>query len=65
MFGEWQVSVTIKYVSGDTADDELGAEERQVAVFQEAGHQRVAFGGDVQANPDERKLGVDPVQNEE
>ena len=64
MFGEWQVSAAIEYVIGETADSDLRAKKLEVAMFHEAGHQGVAFTGDVQANPNERQLGVNQVQSE-
>ena len=32
------------------------------AMFQEEGHESVAFGGDIQADPKQCKLGIEPVE---
>ena|SRR3982751_1167655 len=60
-----QVSAAIKDVSGKGADGELSAEEGQRAVLQNAGHQSVSFGGDVQTNPEQRELSIKPVQTKQ
>src|SRR5215212_2241025 len=65
MTGDGQVSITVKDVSGDRADSELSAEESQLAVLKNAGHQSVSLRGDVQANPEQRELGVKPVQTKQ
>ena len=65
MPGDGQVRATIKNVSGKSADSELSAEEGQLAVLQNAGHQSVSLGGDVHANPDKRELGIKPVQTKQ
>jgi len=65
MSGEGQMSATIKEVSGKSADSELSAEEGQLAVLENAGHQSVSLGGDVQAKPEKRELGVKPVQTKQ
>jgi len=59
------MSATIKKVSGKSADSELGAEEGQLAVLKNARHQSVSLGGDVQAKPEKRELGVKPVQTKQ
>src|SRR5215217_5119555 len=65
MPGDGQVSAAKKDVSGKAADSELGAEEGQFAVLQNAGHQSVSLSGDVQANPQQRELGIKPVQTKQ
>ena len=65
MFCEWQVSAAIEGVRGETADQDLDSEKLQVAVFEEAGHQGIAFSGHVQANPNECQLSIKPIQSEE
>src|SRR5215204_6859873 len=65
MTGDGQVSTTVKDVRGDGADSELSAEESQLAVLENAGHQSVSLGGDVQANPEQRELGIKPVQTKQ
>jgi len=47
VFGERQMSATIEDAGGDSADEKFGAEKRELAVFQDAGHQGVSFAGDV------------------
>jgi hypothetical protein len=42
-----QVSTTVKNVSGKGTDGDLRAKEGQLAVFENASHQRIAFGSDV------------------
>src|SRR5215213_5032483 len=62
MPSNWQVSGTIKNVSGKSADGELGAKKGQLAMLEDAGHQSISLSSDVQANPQKRELGVKPVQ---
>ncbi|HEX5965023.1 MAG TPA: hypothetical protein VFY51_03800 [Pyrinomonadaceae bacterium] len=47
------------------ADSEFNGEEGKVAVFEEAGHEHVSFSGDIQAQPKECKLSVEPVEREQ
>ena len=49
--GHWQMTTTVKDVSSKSADGDLRAEKGELAVFEHASHQRIAFGSDVQANP--------------
>ena len=51
-FRDWQVSAAIKNVSSEGADSELCAEESQVAVLHDAGHESIAFGSDAETNPE-------------
>ena len=55
----------IKDVSGNPADCDLGAEESQFAVVEDARHECVSFGGDVHANPENCQLRIKPVKNEQ
>src|ERR1044072_6108002 len=59
------MSAAIKNVSGDSADCDLGAEETQFPVIEDARHQCVSFGRDVHANPKNCQLGIKPVQREQ
>jgi hypothetical protein len=52
-FSEWQVRTAVENVSGESANGEFGAEESQLAVFEHTGHERIAFAGHVQSNPEE------------
>src|SRR5215213_1596716 len=63
-FSERQVRTAVKNVSGEGADREFGAEEGQFAVIENTGHESIAFGSHVQANPQECELGVEPIQSE-
>jgi len=62
MFGNWQMSATIKDVSSKRADEELHADKGNFAMFENASHQGVAFSGDVRLDPNESQLSVKPVQ---
>jgi hypothetical protein len=65
MPGERQMSTAIKDAGGNSADRDLGAEESQFAVIEDARHECVAFGGDIHANPNNCQLGIKPVQSEQ
>lgn len=56
---------TVEDVCGEAADGEFENEKRQLAMLEQASHERVAFAGDVQAQPKNRELGVEPVQTKE
>lgn len=64
-FGDWQMSATVEDVGSGSADGEFNGEEREPTVFEQAGHERVAFGGDIQAQPKQCKLGVEPIEREQ
>lgn len=51
-FREWQMCAAIKDVSGETADGEFCGEKSQVAVFENAGHEAVAFSSDAELDPE-------------
>ena len=55
----------IKYVSGEGADGEFENEKRHFAVREHARHERVAFGGEVQVDPEQRELGIEPVETKQ
>lgn len=59
------MSAAIKDVGGDSADCDLDTEETQFAVVEEASHECVSFGRHVHANPENRQLGIKPVQSEQ
>ncbi len=62
MPGQGQVSAAVKDVSGKAANNQLGAEKSELAMLENARHQSVSFGGDVQPDPDKRQLGVEPIK---
>ena len=59
------MSAAIEDVRGKRADRDLDAEKREFAVFKNASHESVAFGGDVHANPEKCQLGVEQVECEQ
>ena|SRR6185369_4975626 len=63
-FRERQVSAAVKNVSGEGADGEFCSEESQVAVFEDAGHEGIAFGSDTESNPQQRQLSIKPIETE-
>jgi len=65
MAGERKVSAAVKDVSGNGADGDLRAEEGELAMFENASHECVSLGGDVQANPEKRELRVEQVECEQ
>lgn len=52
-FCDWQVSTAIKNVSSEGSDGEFCADESQVAVLQDTGHEGIAFGCDAKTNPED------------
>src|SRR5436190_21217524 len=65
MLGDRQVSAAIKNVSGNSADGEFGAKKSEFTVLQNAHHQGVSFGCDVEANPEQRQLCIQPIQGKQ
>ena len=65
MPSERKVCAAIEYVSGNRADGDLGAEEGKLAVFEDAGHECVSLGSDVQANPQKSQLRIEQVEYEQ
>ena len=51
-FRERQVSAAVKNVGGKRADGEFYGEESEIAVFENAGHEGIAFGRDAEFNPE-------------
>ena len=63
--GKRQMRATVKDVSSERADDKFDYEKRNLAVREHARHERVAFGGEVQVNPEQRELRIEPVQGKQ
>ena len=63
--GKRKMRAAVKYKSGERADSEFDNEKRDFTVFEHARHERVAFGGDVQVDPEQRELGIEPVQRKQ
>lgn len=63
--GQRKMRATIEYVSRGSANGEFENEKRHFAVLEQSRHERVAFGGDVQTQPKERELGVEPVESKQ
>jgi hypothetical protein len=63
--GERHVRATVEDVSSAGADGEFDGEERDFAVLDEGGHERVSFGRDIHPHPKQCKLGVEPIESEE
>ena len=63
--GEGQMRATIKDISGEAADGEFENEKRPLAMLEQLRHECVAFGGDVQAHPKQRELGIEPVESKQ
>lgn len=59
------MSAAVEDVSSGGADSELDCKEGEVAVFEEAGHECVSFSGNVESQPEECKLSVEPVEREQ
>ena len=51
-FSERQVGAAIKNERGEGADGEFEAEESEIAVFENTGHEGIAFSRDAEANPE-------------
>jgi hypothetical protein len=64
-FGDWQMSATVEDVGSGGADCEFYGEEGELAVFEQAGHERVSFGGDIQAQPKQCKLSIEPIERKQ
>src|SRR6476659_2933372 len=62
---EREMSASIKDVSCNCADGDLGAEKGEFAVFENASHNCVSFGGDIHANPEKSQLSVEQVECEQ
>jgi len=63
--GKRQVAAAIENERGKGADSEFEAEKRPVAATEQARHQRVAFAGQIQVQPKQCELGVEPVESEQ
>jgi len=50
-FSERQVCAAVKNVSGEGADGEFCGEETQITVFENTGHEAIAFGGHAKFDP--------------
>ena len=59
------MSATIERISSEPANCELEDEERHFAVIDDAGHQAIAFGSHIGANPQQSQLSVEPVKCEQ
>src|SRR5690348_14283612 len=59
------MSAAIKDVSGKRTNSDLGAEKSELAVLEDASHERITFGGDVHADPKQRELSVEQVECEQ
>ncbi|HEU4870148.1 MAG TPA: hypothetical protein VFT08_04795 [Pyrinomonadaceae bacterium] len=59
------MSATVQDVRSSGADGEFDGEERKPTVFEEAGHESVSFGGDIQAQPKQCKLSIEPIEREQ
>jgi hypothetical protein len=59
------VGATIKKIRDSRTDNEFQAEKRDFAVSQHASHQAIPFGRDIEADPNERELRIEPVQCEQ
>jgi len=55
----------IESKSGETADGKLEREKRHFAVREQPGHERVSFGCQVQVNPKQCELSIQPVQSKQ
>ena len=55
----------VECVSGEAADSDFENEERKLAMLEESSHERIAFGSDVQAQPKQRELSVEPVETKQ
>ena len=60
--GNRQVSTAIENVGSSGADCEFDREKRERAVFEQASHERVSLGRDIQSHPKKCKLGIEPVK---
>ena len=63
--GQRKMRATIEYVSRGSANGEFENEKRHFAVLEQSRHERVAFGGDVQVDPEQRELRIEPIQAEQ
>lgn len=64
-FCKREVRAAVKNVGRNAADHDFDREKREFAVFEQAGHEGVTFGSDIQAQPNECKLGIEPVEREQ
>src|SRR6185369_8242615 len=59
------MSAAVEDVSGPGADCDLGAEKRELPVFEDARHESVSLGGDVHTNPKQGQLSIQQVECEQ
>lgn len=59
------MGAAIKRVSGECANCQLEDQKGSLAVINNSGHQAIAFGGHIRANPQKRQLRIEPVESEQ
>jgi hypothetical protein len=64
MPGQWKVGATIKKIGDSRANNEFHSEKRDFTMIQHAGHQAIPLGRDIETDPNERELRIEPVHCE-
>jgi hypothetical protein len=52
----------VENIGCESSDSEFESEKWQVTVRKQPRHERVSFGGDIQVQPKQRELGIEPVE---